>query len=104
MKDSQKKNATGQGGAAFSNTSKINYSSLQKQYGITNPREARVLRALCERPHTRTELDRIAGSTNAPDIVLRLRNAGVDIMTQFRPHVDRDGKPGKHGLYSLVLP
>jgi hypothetical protein len=70
---------------------------------ITNERELRVLHAL--NSHTsisREHLDRVAGASNSPDVVLRLRGKGVGIVCTKVRGIDRDGHPVKYGAYSLT--
>ena len=65
------------------------------------PRQRRALTALLERPRSREELDRIAGTSNSPDLVSRLRQRGILILCQHVTHTDRDGVKGWHGVYRL---
>ena len=65
------------------------------------PRQRRALVALLERPHSREELDRIAGTSNSPDLVSRLRQRGILIVCEHVSHTDRDGLKGWHGVYRL---
>lgn len=64
-------------------------------------REVRVLTALLDQPTMREALDRIAGASNSPDIVFRLRNRGLEIHCERIKTLDRDGKICRPGKYSL---
>ena len=68
---------------------------------ITTARQYRAIQALYERPHSREEIDRAAGTSNGPEVVRQLRTLGWDIPCQLVAHTDRDGLKGKHGIYSL---
>lgn len=70
-------------------------------YIITTTRQRRLIEALRVGPRSREELDRIAGASNAPEVVRQLRVRGLDLPCQFAPHTDRDGVKGRHGVYSL---
>ena len=69
----------------------------------SNARQCRVLEALHKGPRCREDVDRIAGASNGPEVVRQLRELGWDIPCQLVPHTDRDGKPGKHGVYRLSM-
>ena len=72
-----------------------------------SPRQARVLDALLPgRWVDREPLDRIAGSSNGPDVVWKLRHKiGVDaIEMELIDGTDRDGKPCRTGRYRLTEP
>lgn len=71
--------------------------------GTHNPRELRTLSALMDGPIFRERLDRIAGASNAPDIILRLRRAGLEIPCKRVEVTDRDGKTSRPGQYSLTI-
>lgn len=72
-----------------------------------SPRQARVLGALeALRPGqwlARENLDRIAGSSNGPDVIYQLRGKLGDdaIQMQRVDGIDRDGLPCKTGRYRL---
>ena len=66
-----------------------------------SPRQRRALMALLEHPRSREELDRIAGTSNSPDLVSRLRQRGILIVCEHVGHTDRDGVKGWHGVYKL---
>ena len=65
------------------------------------PRQVRALKALTRRPHSREELDKIIGTSNSPNTIYQLRRRGFDIPVAWQPHIDRDGRRGQHGIYSL---
>ncbi|MDD2729307.1 helix-turn-helix domain-containing protein [Malikia sp.] len=70
-----------------------------------SPRQARVLDAL--RPGhwvDREPLDRIAGSSNSPDVIWKLRRKlGQDsIDMELIDGTDRDGRPCRTGRYRLT--
>lgn len=70
--------------------------------GTYNPRELRALNALVQRPHWREELDRIAGCSNSPALIFRLRELGLDIRCDTQTVIDRDGRKCQSGIYSLT--
>lgn len=70
-----------------------------------SPRRIRVLEALHARRNWifREEIDRIAGSSNGPDVVAQLRHRhGVEIDMQMVPRIDRDGRACEVGQYKLT--
>jgi len=74
------------------------------QISLACPRTIRVIKAIWNGPVMREELDRIAGSSNSPDIVFRLRNCGKDLEI---PCVridskDIDGKRCRPGRYEFT--
>ena len=72
-----------------------------------SPRQARVITALMPGAWiTREALDRIAGASNAPDVVLKLRGKlGHDaIDTELTDGTDRDGRPCRTGRYRMTEP
>lgn len=74
--------------------------------GTRNPRQLRALVALLRGPVNREAMDRIAGSSNSPDVVARLRKKGlgkVDCLPcERRCRVDRDGRTVEPGTYTLT--
>ena len=79
--------------------------ALVKAAPRLSPRQARVLDAL--RPGhwvDREPLDRIAGSSNSPDVIWKLRHKfGQDaIDMELIDDTDRDGKPCRTGRYRLT--
>lgn len=70
-----------------------------------SPRHRRIVHALLTRSRTREQIDRIAGASNGPDEILRLRaKLGVEIPCQRIPAFDRDGHDVQIGVYSLTSP
>lgn len=69
--------------------------------GRLSPRMRRALVALQRRPHSRRELDQVAGALNSPHVVMELRELGVVIACERRPMRDRDGVMTRPGIYSL---
>lgn len=69
---------------------------------IRSERHRRVLRALLRGPKTREQLDRIAGASNGPDVVFKLRRRfGLVIPCALGVVCDRDGHSVERGTYSL---
>ena len=69
------------------------------------PRHERVIRALLTGDWIiREELDRVAGSSNGPDVIYQLRcRFGYDAIESERiDSIDRDGKPCQIGRYRLT--
>lgn len=66
-------------------------------------RERRVLvHLLAHVSAMREVVDRVAGSSNGPDVIARVRHKlGIEIKCDRVQAIDRDGKPCKPGLYSL---
>jgi hypothetical protein len=71
--------------------------------GIKNRRYLRVIHALRLRPHTRKEIDKIAGASNGPQVIANLRKLGLNVPCLIIRGVDCDGKATGFGLYSLTL-
>lgn len=69
--------------------------------GTDNPRHLRVIDALMIRPRKREEVDRIAGASNAPELIAELRRRGLRIMCMLVQGVDRDGHLVKSGVYEF---
>ena len=68
-----------------------------------SPRHRRIVHALDVRSRTREQIDRIAGASNGPDEVMRLRaKLGVEIPCVRIPAFDRDGHDVQVGVYSLT--
>ena len=69
-------------------------------------RQERVLQALKGTTGwiAREAIDRIAGASNGPDVISRLRSKlGADSIEMERvPVIDRDGKPATPGRYRLT--
>ena len=69
---------------------------------IRGPRQWRVLRRLMVGPLRREELDTVAGASNGPALVAILRARGLDVECLMVPHIDKDGKRCRRGVYSLA--
>ena len=65
------------------------------------PRQMRVVLALLRGPVMREEIDRVAGASNGPDVVARLRAKGLDIPCTPIDSINRDGEPCRPGQYEL---
>lgn len=74
-------------------------SSPRHFAGADTPRQLRVIMALLTRPRSREAIDEIAGCSNGPDLVARLRKNGLEIPCENTPCIDRDGKEVKQGVY-----
>ena len=66
-------------------------------------RQMRACTALFNRPMMREELDRAAGCSNSPDLVMRLIKKGVGITCTEVKRVDRDGRACFPGRYELTV-
>jgi len=64
------------------------HNNLDKPYKPKSQRERRVLAALVNGSVIRHDLDTIVGTDNAPEYVSRLRLAGWDISTNFKPRLN----------------
>lgn len=73
----------------------------QRQFYISNPRQARAVELLLQRPAKREELDARAGCSNAPELVAALRRRGLDLPCRVVQGLDRDGRRCHFGIYSL---
>lgn len=72
-----------------------------------SPRQARVIHALLPGAWiTRESLDRIAGASNSPDVIWKLRRKiGEDAFDmEMIDGTDRDGKPCRTGRYRMTEP
>ena len=101
--DSPKPSSLIDGGAAIRSAIYAVAAKLGPQSrDFTHPREARLIRALLQRPHMREELDRIAGVSNGPDLVMNVKNTiGLKIDCQRMSFIDRDGRRCMPGMYAL---
>lgn len=64
--------------------------------------QARVLKALMQqRWIRRQEIDQIAGKSNGPDVIMKLRRKGLSIFCSRQQALDRDGQPCHPGRYRL---
>jgi len=87
------------GQADFTSSTRLTHAPTRRSQ--LTPRQTRALRRLLERPVMREELDSVAGVSNAPDEVMRLRAKGLIIHCDRIDSYDRDGKHTRPGLYSL---
>jgi len=71
-------------------------------FNTSNPRHLRGLRLLMIRPVKREELDKVAGCSNAPELVAELRRRGLEIPCTRLKCLDRDGKECRPGIYHLT--
>lgn len=90
----------------FENPSALDSLDSSQQPRFT-PRQSRVLGALADTGGwvSREEVDRIAGASNGPQIIMELRRkvAGHDGIEMERTEAkDRDGKSCKPGRYRLT--
>ena len=70
-----------------------------------SPRQARVIHALLPGAWiTRESLDRIAGASNSPDVIWKLRRKIGEDAFDLEPidGTDRDGKPCRTGRYRMT--
>jgi hypothetical protein len=75
--------------------------------GTDNPRYIRTIRALLVRPMHREHVDHVAGCSNAPDLISKLRDLGLGkqgLLCTMVKGCDRDGKSIRFGVYSLSQP
>lgn len=89
----------------FENPSALDSLDSKQSFRFT-PRQARVLSALenTEGWVWREDIDRIAGASNGPQIIMELRRKvtghdGIDLERVDR--IDRDGRPCHPGRYRL---
>lgn len=67
-----------------------------------DPRRCRLLSGLMRSPITREEADRLAPASNAPQYIMELREAGVEIICNRRCFVDAEGFKRCPGTYHLT--
>jgi hypothetical protein len=82
-------------------------STDSKSSAPRSPRLTRVLRALLATSGwlSREAVDRIAGASNGPQVILSLRQGYVGrdgIETGYQTAIDRDGKPCRPGRYRIT--
>jgi len=75
----------------------------EKFTGIETPRQLRVVLSLLTAPKTREQIDGIAGASNGPEVIRQLRVNGLGIVCHMEKHIDRDGRKGSHGVYTLPM-
>jgi hypothetical protein len=74
-----------------------------QQGQIDNPRHRRALLALLKHQQGRKDIDRVTGSSNGPDEVMRIRRRyGLSIPCPRVTGVDMDGHPVQTGVYHLT--
>lgn len=78
----------------------------QRQQAPTlTPRHRRILLALLVGPRLREEIDGIAGASNGPDEILKLRQCfALSIPCTRKGRKDMDGRPVQVGIYRLTEP
>ena len=64
-------------------------------------RQLRLINALMRGPLMREAVDKVAGTSNGPDIVAQLRKKGLDIPCTLIDALDRDGNVCRPGSYEL---
>lgn len=75
----------------------------RQQAPALTPRHRRILLALLVGQRTREEIDSIAGASNGPDEVLRIRRRfGLVIPCTRKGSTDVDGHPVEFGIYRLT--
>ena len=67
-----------------------------------HPREGRILLELLRRPMPREQVDQVAGASNGPALIQRLRERGLAIPCDRAEIIDRDGRPCKRGIYNVT--
>jgi hypothetical protein len=70
--------------------------------GTYNFRHLRAIAAIRVRAQTRESIDRVAGASNAPDLVAELRGRNLDLPCTRAPCYDRDGCEVMRGVYHLT--
>ena len=71
--------------------------------GTKNPRQLRALGELVKRVYvSREALDKIAGCSNAPELVAELRRLGLQLLCDRVQVLDRDGRTCLAGWYYLT--
>lgn len=80
----------------------IESAKEQREFYTDNPRHQRVLDLLLTRPAKREEIDRIAGCSNAPELVAELRRRGLELPCERVEALDRDGRPCRPGVYHMT--
>jgi hypothetical protein len=91
--------APGKGDEAAEGSAKNLFFTAQR---LKSPRQIRALQELLNGPISREHLDRVAGSSNSPDVVASLRQRGLRIDCDASVAVtDRDGRQTFPGVYRL---
>ncbi len=77
-------------------------ANVERHLSIRSPRQQRALMRLMRGPAWREEIDRVAGTSNGPDVIGRLRKKGLEVPCEQLERIDRDGRRCRPGLYSLT--
>lgn len=87
----------------LSGSSQCHSKSTAEFLGTSDPRKIRLLKALADGPVSREAADRIAAVSNAPHIIMELRNAGLrgHLHCERHPKKNRDGITVLPGTYVL---
>lgn len=78
-------------------------TGARKSTDRLTPRQRRALFALRNGPVMREVLDRIAGASNGPNIIMELRRKGLVIECERLHCLDRDGRTCRPGRYTLAV-
>ena len=76
-------------------------NSTASPFGINTKRERRALLRLLASAAMREEIDNEAGCSNGPDLVLNLRERGLELPCKRLSFLDRDGRRCYPGQYRL---
>lgn len=87
---------------SLGDTSYSTVNPVKKFTGTTNPRHLRVINAMMTRSRKREEVDKIAGCSNAPELIAELRRRGLCAPCHRVPALDRDGFPIRFGVYDFT--
>jgi hypothetical protein len=79
-----------------------NTTTRRRGYEALSPRQARLISVLLRHPVMRNDADRIAGATNSPDEIMKMRRMGLKIDTERLPILNRDGNTSIVGRYHLA--
>jgi len=83
-------------------TQEFTPNPIKRFSGTGSEPQQRALNALLVRPCKRESVDRIAGVSNGPDLIGRLRDRGLTIPCTMTPGLTRDGKKVDYGVYWLT--
>jgi hypothetical protein len=82
---------------------KAESSAPNKRNFKLTPRQARVCEAFAKCCKLwREDVDRIAGSSNGPEVMRQLKKKGLLWQCDRIKKIDRDGNPCEPGIYSIV--
>lgn len=87
---------------ALADTKDSTEKPASKFTSTDNPRHLRVIHALLIGPRKREEIDRVAGASNGPELIAKLRRRGLELPCVQVPGYDRDGFPVRFGVYHLT--